>query len=92
VLVQTKGGALVCPDLGIELGERIIWVEIVGFWTPEYLARKLARYRAVGAGDVVLCVDASRACDDDDPPAGACVVRFQRRVHAGALLQLLGVE
>ena len=93
VLVQTtgNGGALVCPDLGIELGERVVWVEIVGFWTPEYLARKLARYRAVGADDVVLCVDSSRACDDDDPPAGACVVRFQRRVHAEALLQLLGV-
>ena len=93
VLVQTvgRGGALVCPDLGIDVGERVVWVEIVGFWTPEYLARKLARYRAVGAGDVVLCVDASRACDDDDPPAGACVVRFQRRVHAQALLQLLGV-
>lgn len=85
------GGALVCPDLGIELGERVVWVEVVGFWTPEYLARKLARYRAVGAGEVVLCVDASRACDDDDPPAGACVVRFLRRVRAEVLLQLLGV-
>lgn len=93
VLAQTtgRGGALVCPDLGIELGERVVWIEIVGFWTPEYLARKLARYRAVDAGEVVLCVDAARACDDDDPPAGACVVRFKRRVHAQALLQLLGV-
>jgi len=85
-----SGGALVCPDLGVEVGGRVVWIEIVGFWTPEYLARKLARYRVAGAGEVVLCVDSTRACDDDDPPAGASLVRFERRIHAGALAQLLG--
>jgi predicted nuclease of restriction endonuclease-like RecB superfamily len=71
---------------------RGVWLEVVGFWTPEYLARKLARYAAAGIRDVVLCVDGERACDDDDPPAGACVVRFTRRIDAGALAQLLGVD
>lgn len=87
-----SGGALVCPDLGVEVGGRVVWIEIVGFWTPEYLARKIARYRAAGAGEVVLCVDSTRACDDDDPPAGASLVRFERRIHAGALAQLLGAS
>ncbi|HSN24650.1 MAG TPA: DUF790 family protein [Kofleriaceae bacterium] len=94
VLAQptAHGSALACPDLGIELGDRSVWIEIVGFWTPEYLARKLARYRAAGAHEVILCVDTARACDDDDdPPPGACVLRFSRRVHAEPLLQLLGV-
>lgn len=85
-----RGGALVCPDLGVEVGGRVVWIEIVGFWTPEYLARKISRYRAAGAGEVVLCVDSTRACDDDDPPAGASLVRFERRIHAAALAQLLG--
>ncbi len=69
---------------------RSVWIEIVGFWTPEYLARKVTRYAAAGIRDVVLCVDGDRACDDDDPPAGACVLRFERRIHADALAQLLG--
>jgi hypothetical protein len=58
------------------------------------LARKVARYRAAGMRDVILCVDVTRACDDtdgtDDPPPGACVVRFERRIAAGALVQLMG--
>ena len=54
-----SGRALVCPDLGVEVVGRVVWIEIVGFWTPEYLARKLARYRAAGAGEVALCVDAA---------------------------------
>jgi predicted nuclease of restriction endonuclease-like RecB superfamily len=70
---------------------RSVWLEIVGFWTPEYLARKVARYAAAGIRDVVLCIDGERACDDDDPPAGACVVRFTRRIDADALAQLLGM-
>ena len=85
-----SGRALVCPDLGVEVGGRIVWIEIVGFWTPEYLTRKLARFLAAGAGDVALCAVTTRACDDDDPPAGATVVRFERRIRATALAQLLG--
>jgi predicted nuclease of restriction endonuclease-like RecB superfamily len=89
---------IVCPDLRVEVAApsgvvgdaRSVWLEVVGFWTPEYLARKVARYAAAGIRDVVLCVDGERACDDDDPPAGACVVRFARRIDAGALAQLLG--
>jgi predicted nuclease of restriction endonuclease-like RecB superfamily len=69
-----------------------VWLEIVGFWTPEYLARKVARYAAAGIHDVVLCIDGERACDDDDPPPGACVVRFTRRIDADALVQLLGMD
>ena len=85
------GPALACPDLRIVHGSRAIAIEVVGFWTPEFLGRKLARYQAVGLRDVILCVDATRACDDDDaPPPGACVVRFERRIDAEALTQLIG--
>jgi hypothetical protein len=84
------GQALVCPDLRVHCGTHAIAIEVIGFWTPEFLARKLARYQAVGLRDVILCVDATRACDDqDDPPPGACVVRFERRIDAEALTQLL---
>jgi hypothetical protein len=81
---------IVCPELRVEARGRGVWLEIVGFWTPEFLARKVARYAAAGIRDVVLCVDGARACDDDDPPPGACVVRFERRIDADALAQLLG--
>ena len=84
------GSALVCPDLRVHCGTRAIAIEVIGFWTPEFLARKVARYRAAGVRDLILCVDVTRVCDDtDDPPPGACVVRFERRIDAGALIQLI---
>ena len=87
-----NGQALVCADLRVHRPGGAVAIEIVGFWTPEYLARKLARYAAVGVPHVVLCVDAARACEDDDPPPGACVVRFARRIDADALAQLLAAN
>jgi len=75
------GPWLVCPDLVIDA----TWfVEIVGFWTAPYLARKLARYRDAGITRVILCIDETRGCADDEAPPS--VVGFTKRVDAGAIL------
>jgi predicted nuclease of restriction endonuclease-like RecB superfamily len=76
---RAAGRELVCPDLVV--GETCI--ELVGFWTAEFLANKLARYRAAGA-PVVLCVDAARS--DGDAALPSNVVAFARRVDAAAVL------
>jgi predicted nuclease of restriction endonuclease-like RecB superfamily len=89
---STDGRTLVCPDLRIHHGGRWFALEAIGFWTPAFLARKLARYAEVGLPDVILCVDATRACDDDDPPPGACIVRFDNRIDADALGQLFAAN
>ena len=75
------GSSLVCPDLVLD--DRW-YVELVGFWTAEYLVHKLARYRAAGLTRVVLCVDEARGCTIGDLPAGA--VGFTRRVDAERVL------
>jgi predicted nuclease of restriction endonuclease-like RecB superfamily len=78
------GTQLLCPDLVID-GRW--YVELVGFWTREHLVRKLERYREAGITDVILCIDETRACADDDLPAG--VVGFTRRVSAARVLELV---
>lgn len=75
-----SGNALVCPDVLIERGERRVYVEIVGFWTIEFLQRKLALYRAAGIADVVLCIDDSRGCSDDELPDDMPVLRYAKRM------------
>ena len=86
------GTALVFPDFALErrgdAGRRWL-LEIVGFWTPDYLARKLALYRAAGLPNLILCIDDDRRCADGTLPAGARVLRFRRRVDARAVLGLL---
>jgi hypothetical protein len=86
------GASLVFPDFALQhrLDRRKRWlVEIVGFWTPDYLARKLALYRAADLSNLILCIDDERQCAPGDLPAGTPVLRFHRRVDVRALLEVI---
>ncbi len=87
------GGHLLFPDFLLEHREdpaRRWWLEIVGFWTPDYLAHKLARYRAAGLANLILCIDARRAVADDELPRGAYIVRYERRIDPARVLSVIG--
>jgi uncharacterized protein len=58
-------------------------LEIVGFWTADYVARKLALYRSARLSNLILCSDEQRNCAEADLPSGARVVRYRRRVRCG---------
>jgi len=55
------GDTLIFPDFALRhRGDGRRWlVEIVGFWTRDYLERKLALLRVAGLRDLVLCIDES---------------------------------
>ena len=74
------GASLVCPDLVLDRSGRRTYVEIVGFWTVEFLRRKADLYRVAGIDDFVLCADESRACAKDDVPGDLPVVFYSKRV------------
>jgi predicted nuclease of restriction endonuclease-like RecB superfamily len=79
-------GAVWFPDFALECSGRRWFVEIVGFWTPEYLTAKLARLaRSAGAGWVV-CVDERLDCGVGDLPASVRVVPFRRRLPADVVV------
>jgi predicted nuclease of restriction endonuclease-like RecB superfamily len=63
-------------------------LEIVGFWTPDYVTRKRARYRCARLANLVLCIDEERNCARTGLSPGARIVRF-RRVDPAAVLQQL---
>lgn len=83
------GAALAFPDFALvdraDPSRRWL-IELVGFWTPEYLVAKLAAYRAAALPNLVLCIDESRRCADGDLPEGARVVWYRRSVPAEAVL------
>src|SRR6266542_4404905 len=89
----SAAGTLIFPDFALHhrhAAARRWLLEIVGFWTPEYVARKLALYRAARLSSLILCIDEDRNCAAEDLPSGALVVRFRRRVDAAAVLRLVG--
>jgi predicted nuclease of restriction endonuclease-like RecB superfamily len=86
------GDTLLFPDFElVHRGDptRRCLLEIIGFWTPEYLAEKLRRFRAAGLERVILCIDARRRCSEDELPATAKIVRYKRRIDPRAVLAML---
>jgi predicted nuclease of restriction endonuclease-like RecB superfamily len=84
---------LIFPDFALQhrANPARRWLlEIVGFWTPDYVMRKLESYRSARLSNLILCIDEGRNCAEADLPAGAVVVRFRRRVDPAAVLRMLG--
>ena len=65
--VLDLGAEIMLPDFAIEHpdGRRII-LEIVGFWTPEYLAEKLSKIRAADSANLVVAVSERLDCSATD--------------------------
>ena len=87
------GSTLIFPDFALQHrtdAARRWLLEIVGFWTPDYVANKLALYRRARLTNLILCIDEDRNCAEADLPSAALVVRFRRRVDAAAVLRCVG--
>ena len=86
------GAHLVFPDFAVVHrtdAERHGLVEIVGFYTPDYLSRKLAQMRNERLSRLVLCIDESLQVSDSDLPRHAQVVRFKKRVSVMDVIQAI---
>jgi predicted nuclease of restriction endonuclease-like RecB superfamily len=57
------GRHVLIPDFSFEKYGRKVYLEIVGFWTPGYLERKVDKLRTASAQvDIVIAADESLAC------------------------------
>jgi hypothetical protein len=86
------GDHLIFPDFAIfhrRDPTRRVLLEIAGFWTPDYLAKKLERVRAAGVTNLILCIDESLNCADTDAKMQGLhsVIRYKRRIDANAALK-----
>lgn len=93
-----QGGHAFLPDFTLRHGDgREVAVELVGFWTPEYLTRKLAQVTATTDTPLVLVVAtalASGAGGDDlraavEAAAPGRVVWVARRPRVGEVMRVV---
>lgn len=89
------GGHIHCPDFVLwdpGTGARVA-VEIVGFWTPDYLRRKMTLLRALPDGvRWVVCADHQHAGKLDLAGAGLPLFLYRKRVDVAAFLRFLESE
>lgn len=84
-------GTLVFPDFTLfrDAEPEIRWtIEIVGFWTPEYLRTKLDRLARAGSWRWIACIDERLNCGDTDLPPTLHVVRYRRRIDPGVVIEI----
>jgi len=85
-------GSLIFPDFLLRHRvdpTRAWFIEIVGFWTTDYLSKKLRALRAARIQNLILCIDEKRQCSEADFPAHARVLRYRRRIDVKELLELV---
>jgi predicted nuclease of restriction endonuclease-like RecB superfamily len=86
------GTGLVFPDFALVHRQRAgfkAYLEIAGFWTRDYLDKKLASLKRAGIERLILCIDEKRCCGEGDFPARAEVIRYKRRIDAKQVLERL---
>ncbi len=60
------GGQVMIPDFSLEKGGIKVYMEVVGFWTPEYLKEKVRKLSSLGEVDMIVAADRGLACEKLD--------------------------
>ncbi|RLG46335.1 MAG: hypothetical protein DRO06_04590 [Thermoproteota archaeon] len=81
------GRSIFLPDFELRKGPVRVYLEVVGFWTPDYLRRKVEKLSSVGE-EVLVLADRELACAPLERVSGR-VVYFRRRVDPAALARAL---
>ncbi|HMA96799.1 MAG TPA: DUF790 family protein, partial [Polyangiaceae bacterium] len=85
------GDSIIFPDFELRhraTGERWI-LEIAGYWTADYVRKKLSLLKAARIERLILCIDEDRRCTDDQLELNAHVLRYRRNVDTRAVLEIV---
>jgi uncharacterized protein len=75
------------PDFVLQRDSMKVYLEIVGFWTPEYLKKKVEKLKEVKE-PVILLIDRKLKCSEKDFPAQE-VIFFDRKIPVNEVMRIL---
>ncbi len=67
------------PDFSFEKHGVKVYLEVVGFWTTEYLERKIRKLSSISDVDIIIAVDESLACSKLERLKGKALVIYYRK-------------
>ena len=87
--IPVPGGVMI-PDFAFELQGRRVYLEIVGFWTPEYLKKKVSKIKSVLGRrpevDLIIAADSGLGVSGEIPGG---VITFKDEVPLKPILEHL---
>jgi hypothetical protein len=84
----TVGKGVLIPDFIFRKGGAKAYLEIVGFWTPEYLERKIKKLQQLSQVDIMIAVDENLACSKLQQLEGN-VIYYKRNVPLKPIMDFL---
>ena len=84
----TVGRGVFFPDFIFRKGGAKAYLEIVGFWTPEYLDRKIKKLQQLSQVDIMIAVDENLACSKLQQLEGN-VIYYKRNVPLKPIVDFL---
>jgi len=82
------GNHVFIPDFGFQKESTKVYMEIVGFWTQEYLERKVKKLQQLSGIDLIIAVNEDLACSKLKRIGGR-IIYYKREVSAGRIMDLL---
>ena len=74
------GTHVLIPDFCFEKDGVKVYLEVVGFWTPEYLERKINKLNSIAAGiDMIIAADEGLACSKLERLKGRALVIYYKK-------------
>jgi predicted nuclease of restriction endonuclease-like RecB superfamily len=73
------GTHVLIPDFRFEKDGMKVYLEVVGFWTPQYLERKIIKLNSIAGVDMIIAADESLACSKLERLKGKALVIYYRR-------------
>lgn len=86
------GQSLVFPDFALthRTNPNLVWyLEIVGFWTKDYLDKKFLKYRRANIENLILCMKESHQFEMSDIPRKAKIVSFKSSIQVKKILEII---
>jgi uncharacterized protein len=73
------GTHVLIPDFLFEKDGMKVYLEVVGFWTPQYLERKVAKLGSIAGVDMIVAAEESLACSKLERLRGKALVIYYKR-------------
>jgi len=81
------GRRVMIPDFGFQKGGMIVYLEVAGFWTPQYLEEKTKKLGQIGNVDMIVAANKELACQKLDKIGEKLnIIYYKRRIPIKPIL------
>lgn len=84
-----SGGTVMIPDFSFQRGDVKIYLEVIGFWTKQYLERKIQKLKQLNVSNMIIALDAKLGSKRRLSGLSGDIVPFERTIPLKPIVERL---